>query len=129
MFKDHTWFIQAVHREGLDHVVHGGGDDGTPPFVAYVSLRSPCMYLVHELYLPPSSKHLMEAYHWVLRHRASRAYPFLSMKDLCPVPNESRTDAAIIGAWCDSLLDAFTLFRYKQVLQRGLKRKKGRAPP
>lgn len=70
-----------------------------------------------------STDQLRQVYEWVIRNRNKHAYRFLSLDVIRPQPNESNACLDGICNWCDTQIDAFTLFRCKQLLSRDSRRR------
>lgn len=62
--------------------------------------------------LVPSTTEIVNLYTWMLknRHSAAVAYRYLSLSMLQPAPNQSHRTAQSISEWCDTQIDAFTLW-------------------
>lgn len=138
-YPTHAHLLQMVESRGLDHILYYPPTDskggGFPPssgcyYVVYLSLHTPIVFLnpfvqgcVSISGVPPPSpttSELSRVYAWVLQHRRIYAYPYLRISVIRPARNISHATEQTIGKWCDTQIDAFTLFRCKQLLKRDL---------
>lgn len=91
---------------------------------AHLSKTQPTMFFVCQ---HATDRHhreqLSHVYAWVLRHRNQYAHRYPCLENIRPKPNESNMTPDEIGAWCDSQIDAFSLFRCKQLLARGSRKR------
>lgn len=60
----------------------------------------------------PSTTEIVNLYTWILenRHSSAVAYRYLSLARLAPTPNQSHRTTQSISEWCDTQIDAFTLW-------------------
>lgn len=60
----------------------------------------------------PSTTEIATLYGWILdnRHCSAVAYRVLSLSRLVPTPNQSHRTTQSIADWCDTQIDAFTLW-------------------
>lgn len=124
-YTSHCHLLQMVNSRNLDHIMHYPPDNEIDArFVVYLSMHNNVVFLVpiHNQNgcpeQPPHTMELSKVYSWVLQHRRIYAYPFLRIDVVRPARNESHANPTTIGQWCDTQIDAFTLFRCKRLLQR-----------
>lgn len=129
-YPTHRHLYNVLATLGLDHVLYYPPEysDTEARLVVYLSLSSPVVIVVHPETLarvPP--KDLTDIYRWVQQYAKVHAYRFVTTDVLRPTPNESKATREKITEWCDGHLDAFTVFRCKQLLlERGKVRKRAR---
>ena len=125
-YPTHEYLMRLVAQHHLDHVMHCCAPAHVP-FVAYLSLQSTVMFLCAPLgaaasgwgrRLAATSEELAGVYRWALLNRHRYAYPYLRTDVVPPTPNVCLTTRSAVAEWCDAQIDAFILFRCKQVLRQ-----------
>lgn len=114
----HGQFLRVVQMQGLDHILYYPPDrspcDYT--FVVYLSLNQPTVYLTPLQRSAADTVELSRLYAWVMQNRKHHAYPYVHTNVIQPARNESHATPTTISDWCDTQIDAFTLYRCKQQL-------------